>query len=81
MSDPGLTAPQRRALEKIAEGRVKRYYGPRGHQWATGSRVRGVVVERVIGMKLAKLGPIKQPGLVATVELTDAGREAISDAR
>lgn len=75
-----LTPAQRNALVKISQGRVKRYYLPRGHKWAGSGRVRADVIERVIGMRLAKLGPIKQPGLVATVELTEAGQEAISGA-
>lgn len=74
---PDLTTAQRRSLEAIREVRVYRQYHPRGYSWGKPRGIRADVIERLIGMGLARLGSIQQPGLIAPVVLTDKGREAL----
>lgn len=75
------TQPQRRALEAIRDGKVKHSmlaahatgYSP----WSAPYDVRRQTIERVISKGWARLGPVRQPGLISTAVLTDHGKEAL----
>lgn len=80
MSKP--TVAQRKALEAIRDGKVSHSmlaahatgYSP----WSAPYYVRRDTLERVVGRGWARVGGHKQPGFIAAVELTDAGREALA---
>lgn len=77
-----VTDAQLRALKAIASGQVTHHRPLRGTKvyWRTPQGVRKDTVERVIGMKLARLGPHHRL-LIAYAELTEAGRAALLAAR
>lgn len=76
-----LTPAQRKALEAIRDGKVKRHYpwGRGAPSWSF-SRTLGLrqdVVTRLVDARYARVGPRRNNGLFADVEITDVGMLAL----